>query len=106
MRICIACRPSIQSSWPISATRGTTKTSEMISALAVKLRLRNSRTPGAQTPWWAKKPPVAGESGIASVGAGVDIDVIGSLNFRGSGTVRATATAGTGPGYRPRGAPT
>ena len=58
----------------LNAPIGSRKSIEINSALARKSSLRNRRTPGAHTPWWAKKPPAlraGGASGHAAAAGGL-----------------------------------
>jgi predicted HAD superfamily phosphohydrolase YqeG len=46
---------------------GTMNTAVMLQALCEKAMRRNKRTPGAQMPWWAKKPVLVGAGSVAEV---------------------------------------
>ncbi|MDZ7854945.1 hypothetical protein [Sphaerotilus sp.] len=58
----------------------------MINALIEKLMRRNSRTPGAQSPWWAKKPDACSGEGAGDLdgasAAGVAAEDMGRRRWR------------------------
>lgn len=61
MRDCVASSFGVVSSHPARPIIDTLKAHEMMGASAVNRSARNSRTPGAQSPWSATKPASSGE---------------------------------------------